>query len=166
MELYLKKLSINDGKIIYDMLQKIENKNGFNNVVNGMPYEEYKIWLKKNVDMSHGIGLKDWMVPQTSYWMFVSGTPVGYGRIRHWLNNNLEANSGHIGYAIPLSHRGKGYGNELLRLLLEECDKLKISTIQVGANKENERSNNAILYNGGILVKETSTKNIYHIYRK
>jgi len=166
MKLNLKKLSIDDGRIIYDMLQEIESSdNGFHNDVKGMSYEEYTIWLRKNADMSEGIKLEEWMVPQTSYWLFFDETPVGYGRIRHFLNDNLEANSGHIGYAIPSSHRGKGYGNELLALLLKECDKLKISTVQIGANKNNERSNKVIVNNGGILAKETSTKNIYHIYR-
>ncbi|GCD13143.1 GNAT family N-acetyltransferase [Clostridium tagluense] len=166
MKLNLKKLSTDDGRMIYDMLQEIEsNDNGFHNAVKGMSYEECKIWLRKNADMSEGIGLKEWMVPQTSYWMFIGEMPVGYGRIRHFLNDNLEANSGHIGYAIPSSHRGKGYGNELLALLLKECDKLKISTVQIGANKNNERSNKVIVNNAGILVKETCTKNIYLIYR-
>lgn len=167
MQLNLRKLSVYDGRIIYNMLQQIEsNDNVFHNTVNAMSYEEYKIWLRKNADMSEGIRLEDWMVPQTSYWMFLGEAPVGYGRIRHCLNDNLAANSGHIGYAVPSSHRGKGYGNELLALLLKECDKLKISIVQIGANKNNERSNKVIVNNGGILIKETYTKNIYHIHRK
>ena len=139
MKLYLQKLSITDGRLIYDMLQEIEsNANGFYNTVKGMPYDDYKLWLNQNVNISSGIGLEDWMVPQTTYWMFVDEMPVGCGRIRHWLNESLEATGGHIGYAISCLQREKGYGNELLRLLIEECCEMGIECVQVGANKDNE----------------------------
>ena len=165
MRLYLQKLSIADGRLIYDMLQEIEsNANGFYNTVKGMSYDEYKSWINKNIDMSNGIALEDWMVPQTTYWLFMDEMPVVCGRIRHWLNESLEATGGHIGYAISVSQRGKGYGNELLRLLLEECYEMGIECVQVGANKDNKPSNKVILHNGGVLVKESEYKNFYHIY--
>ncbi|MBO1625651.1 GNAT family N-acetyltransferase [Bacillus arachidis] len=95
--------------------------------------------------------------------MFCNQTPVGYGRIRHRLNESLKNNSGHIGYAIPISQRGQGYGKELLRLLLKECLKMGIKTVQIGVNISNIRSNRVVQYNGGILLRVTENKNIYHI---
>ncbi|MEN1937863.1 GNAT family N-acetyltransferase [Paenibacillus sp. 102] len=164
MKLYLKALSKDDGKKIYDMLQEITpNDNGFHNEIHGVSYQEFNLWLERNEGFSRGIGLEGWMVPQTTYWLFYNQTPVGYGRIRHRLNENLKNNSGHIGYAIPISQRGKGYGNELLRLLLKECSKMGIKTVQIGVNISNIRSNRVVQYNGGILSKVTENKNIYHI---
>lgn len=164
MNCYLRPLSENDGREIYDMLQGIEKEdNGFYNDVNGMPYEDYLSWLKANSGYSKSVGLKSWMVPQTTYWLYRGETPVGCGRIRHFLNDNLRAQSGHIGYAISRAYRGKGYGNEILKLLVPECGNLKIAVIQIGANKDNERSNKIILKNGGKLYKETGAKNIYTI---
>ena len=98
MALYLKPLSTSDGKMIYDMLQEIEeNDHGFMNEVNGLSYPDFARWLKRNEQFSEGIGLEEWMVPQTTYWMYHDQTPVGYGRIRHWLNEHLEERSGHLG---------------------------------------------------------------------
>ena len=160
--LHLRKLSAADGRDIYDMLQGIENSdNGFYNDVKDMPYEEFQEWLRKNEGWSRGIGMPDWMVPGTTYWLFDGDIPVGIGRLRHMLNDALRENGGHIGYAIAAPHRGKGYGTELLRLLLEEARKLEIWEALVIPNKSNKASNRVCRANGGFLAWETKDKNYY-----
>ena len=167
MNIYLKELSKNDGNEVYDMLQGIENNdNGFMNDVKNMPYENYRSWLIENENYSKGIGLKNGWVPQTTFWLYFEKTPVGIGRIRHYLNENLKKDGGHIGYAISLKHRGNGYGNKFLELLIKECIKMEIFEIHTGANKDNERSNKIILYNRGVLYRETESKNYYLINTK
>ena len=162
--MFLRKLSENDGQQIYDMLQGIKNNdNGFHNDVKDMPYEQFTDWLSKNAGYSNGVGLPDWMVPETHYWLFDDDIPVGYGRFRHYLNENLRKDGGHIGYAISFPYRGKGYGNEILRLLLIEAGEMGIQEVHVGANKDNERSNKIICANGGRLHRETEVKNYYVI---
>ncbi|MCL2776016.1 MAG: GNAT family N-acetyltransferase [Oscillospiraceae bacterium] len=162
--LRLQKLSENDGQQIYDMLQGIEsNDNGFHNTVKDMMYEHFAEWLNKNVGYSNSIGLEDWMVPQTTFWLFDNDIPVGCGRVRHYLNDNLRKDGGHIGYAISYRYRGRGYGNAILRLLLTETHKMGIQEVHVGANKDNERSNKVIIVNGGKLISETEAKNYYII---
>ena len=164
MNVYLKELSKTDGNEVYNMLQGIENNdNGFMNKVKGMSYENYKSWLLENENYSKSIGLQDWMVPQTTFWLFCDEIPVGIGRIRHYLNENLKKDGGHIGYAISSKYRGNGYGNKILELLIKECSKMKIIEIHIGANKENERSNKIIVHNGGELCRETELKNYYII---
>ena len=90
-------------------------------------------------------------------------TPIGIGRIRHFLNENLKENGGHIGYAIAAPYQELGYGHELLRLLLCECNTLGISVVQLRANADNLPSNRIILRNGGVLVRKVQDKIIYHI---
>ena len=160
---YLKKLSNNDGIEIYNMLQEISaNDNGFHNKVFGIKFDDYIKWLKKEYAVDNG-ELEDWMVPQTSFWLYDDNEPIGYGRIRHYLNDNLKNTGGHIGYAIKKSKRGQGYGNKILELLIDECKKLKIYQIQIAANKDNILSNKVILKNGGVLFKQNKEKNFYHI---
>jgi len=162
--LFLKKLSVSDGKSVYTMLQGIErNDNGFHNDVKGMPYDEFADWLCTNEAHSNSIGLPDWMVPQTQYWLYDNDTPVGCGRIRHYLNDSLIKDGGHIGYAISYPYRGKGYGNEILRLLLIEARGMDIREVHIGANKDNAKSNKIILNNNGRLHRETEVKNYYII---
>ena len=145
------------------MLQEIDaNDNGFQNKVFSIKYDDYIKWLKNECAVDDG-KLEDWMVPQSSFWMYDDDEPIGYGRIRHFLNDNLENTSGHIGYAIRKSRRGQGYGNKILKLLIDECMKLKINQIQIAANKNNILSNKVIIKNGGVLFKENKEKNFYHI---
>ena len=165
--LSLRKLSKNDGREIYDMLQGIKSDdNGFHNDVKDMPYEEFTDWLIKREGYSNNVGLPDWMVPETHYWLFDEEKPVGYGRLRHYLNDNLKIDGGHIGYAISYPFRGNGYGNEILRLLLNEAKEMEILEVHIGANKDNEKSNKVIRANGGELHGETENKNHYVIYIK
>lgn len=160
----LVKLCENDGEQIYDMLQNIDtNDHGFHNSVKGMPYEEFLLWLKENAGYSNGVGLENWMVPQTTFWLYDNDRPVGCGRIRHFLNENLKKDGGHIGYAISYPNRGKGYGNKILKLLVEECRAMGIHEVHIGANKNNVRSNTIILHNGGTLCRNTELKNYYII---
>lgn len=145
------------------MLQEIESaENGFHNRAYGMTFDEYKKWLKKEYAVDHG-ELESWMVPQTSFWMYDDEEPIGYRRIRHFLNERLAETGGHIGYAVRKSKRGQGYGNTILKLLIEECAALKITKIQISASKENILSNKVILRNGGVFFRESNGKNFYYI---
>lgn len=160
---YLKKLSPADGIEIYDMLQEIQfNDHGFHNKVYGMSYDQFKEWLQREYLFDSG-HLEDWMVPQTSYWLYDDEKVIGYGRIRHVLNDKLVDTSGHIGYAIRSTARGNGYGDRLLTLLLEECKKLGIITVQIGVNTDNLASNKLVAKHGGMLIRSSDSKNFYQI---
>lgn len=161
--IYLSRLSLADGVEIYNMLQEISfNDNGFHNKVCGMSYEQFLEWIKREYLFDTG-NLEDWMVPQTSYWLYDDDKVIGYGRIRHYLNDKLIETSGHIGYAIRSTERGKGYGDRILSLLLEECKKLNISRVQIGTNSDNVASNKIILKHSGVLIRSSNNKNFYYI---
>ena len=160
--LYLQPLSLTDGREFYDMLQHIgANENGFINRVCGMDYENFPLWLEKEVNMAQGIGLADWMVPASSYWLMDGGVPVGRGNLRHRLTDALRESGGHIGYAVASNQRGKGYGRELLRLMLEEARRMGITEeILVTVNPGNTASRRVAEANGGQLRRETEE----HVY--
>lgn len=160
---YLKRLALSDGIEIYQMLQEISaNDNGFHNKAFGITFDDYQKWITKEYAVDNG-ALETWMVPQTSYWLFDDKKPIGYGRVRHSLNNLLKETSGHIGYAIRTSERGKGYGNIILSLLLKECQKIGIPEVQIGANVDNIPSNKVIQNQGGTLLRTSNGKNFYII---
>ena len=140
----------------------MSDDNGFHNKAYGMTYEGYKIWLQNEYEVDNG-KLEDWMVPQSSYWLYEDNIPIGYGRIRHCLNDFLKENSGHIGYAIRKSMRGMGYGKKLLALLVEECAALGIESVRLSANVDNIASNRVIKHNGATLIRSTAQKNFYII---
>ena len=91
MGIELRKVTCADGADTYHMLQQLPAKeNGFGNTVFGMPYEEYGQWLASNVESAAKTEVeKGWVVPQTTNWLYEDGTPVGIGRIRHFLTEKL-----------------------------------------------------------------------------
>ena len=79
---------------------------------------------------------------------------LGAVNIRHYLNESLRREGGHIGDGIRPSERRKGYATELVRLALEECRKLGITRVLMTCDKDNIGSAKSIIRNGGVLECE------------
>ena len=79
---------------------------------------------------------------------------LGAVNIRHYLNEMLLAEGGHIGDGIRPSERRKGYATEMIRLALIECKKLGIDRVLMVCNKSNVASAKTITSNGGVLENE------------
>lgn len=157
----LQKLSPSDGKEIYEMLQTIPKEdNSFQNVYQGMSFEEYKAELKDRYDESLGVNLKPDRVPQTTCWFYVDDKPVGFIKIRHYLNDRLKEIGGHIGYTIAPEFRGRGYATKMLELALIEAKKLGIVKVRLTCYSSNVASRRVIEKNGGIIddVREGSLR--------
>jgi predicted acetyltransferase len=154
MNAELRQLSIHDGRDIYDMLQELpKDENGFINGCNGISFEEYKQWLVKSHNTAKGTSLADWMVPQTVYWLYVDGQPVGIGKLRHYLTDRLREEGGHCGYAIRPACRSMGYGKLLLKLLIKKAVSLGIDRILITVQNHNIPSIKVALANGGVIEK-------------
>ena len=82
------------------------------------------------------------------------GRLLGAVNIRHYLNDFLLKEGGHIGDGIRPTERGKGYGTELVRLALAECRKLGIEKVLMTCDKSNIASAKTIIKNGGVLENE------------
>ena len=156
----LRKLSVNDGRDVYEMLQAIPtDENGLINNANGLTYEEYREWLAKKQKESQREGVEDgWKVPSTMYWLYADGVPVGFGKLRHCLTDALKREGGHIGYCIAPQYRGKGYGNEILRLLLKEARAMGIDRALVTVRLGNLASQAVALANGGVVAEKTDER--------
>lgn len=74
---------------------------------------------------------------------------VGAVNIRHYLNDKLLKDGGHIGDGIRPSERRKGFGTEMIRLALLECKKLGIDNVLMVCDKDNIASRKTIINNGG-----------------
>lgn len=154
MNFELKKLTINDGMDIYVMLQEIpKDDNGFINSVNGKTFEEYKKWLICCDNSSKAIGLEDWQVPTSIYWLYADGQPVGFGKLRHFLTDKLRIEGGHTGYAVRQSERNKGHGTILLKMVVEEAKKMDIDKLLLTIRNSNIASIKVALNNNGIIEK-------------
>jgi len=152
MKIELRKLSKKDGRDIYDMLQEIgPEENGFVNSGFNIAYENFNEYLDRNINHSNGIGLDEKYVPQSIYWLIVNDKPVGFGKLRHYLNDNLRNKGGHIGYSVRPSERGKGYGNLILKEILKEAEKININEVLLTCDDTNIPSRKVIENNNGVL---------------
>lgn len=85
---------------------------------------------------------------------------VGAVNIRHYLNESLLLNGGHIGDGVRPSERRKGVATRMIGLALRECEKLGIDRVLMVCNKENIGSAKSIRKNGGILENEVTVDGV------
>ncbi len=85
---------------------------------------------------------------------------VGAVNIRHYLNESLLLNGGHIGDGVRPSERRKGIATRMIGLALEECKKLGIFKVLMVCDKDNIGSARSIQNNGGILENEVEVDGI------
>lgn len=170
VEYYLQKLSADDGVDIYNMLQEIpENENAYRNPMKGRDFDTYKKWLKKCdddsgkavVDSDSDSEIDDgWGVPKSIFWLYVEGRPVGMGKLRHFLTDELLQDGGHIGYTIRPDSRGKGYAKLLLDGLIEQARHLEIEKILLTIEPQNIASLKTALSKGGY-IERTEEQYVY-----
>ncbi|HEX2945620.1 MAG TPA: GNAT family N-acetyltransferase [Clostridia bacterium] len=154
MKFELRKLKISDGTDIYEMLQEIPNdEDGLVNNVNGKTIDEFREWLQNNDLLSVRKDSIGWKVPTTTFWLYVDDRPVGFGKLRHFLSDELRERGGNIGYSIRPSERKKGYGTVLLKLIIEEAKKMNIEKVLLTIRNNNAASIKVALNNNGKIEK-------------
>ena len=163
-QIRLVKLSPDDGEKHYFFLQSIRaDDNGFTNTAYGLSFEDFKAWLKQQDSWSREENLPDGFVRQTWYWLMIDDEVAGCGKIRQSLTAQSRIKGGTIGYAIAPQFRGQGYGNLILRLLLEKADELSVADKVLTVEKFNYRSAKVIEKNGGVLYDENDLRWYYRV---
>lgn len=105
-------------------------------------------------------------VPQTTYWLLCDESGiVGTCRLRHRLTQQLEIVGGHIDYGIRTSLRGKGYGTELLRLLIDKAASIGIDRLLIMCRENNYASIRVVEKNGGVFEGKSINQNLGVILR-
>ena len=79
---------------------------------------------------------------------------VGIIELRHELTDFLLKHGGNIGYSIHPEERKKGYGTEMLRLMLIKCKEHNKKKVLLTCDKENIASAKIMIANGAVLENE------------
>ncbi len=139
------------------------DENGLLNSWEGVSFEDFREKaLPEMLNDEAGIGLPDWKVPCTTYFLWDDEVIVGQFRLRHHLNDALRNGAGHVGYFVKKEFRGKGYATEGLRLLLEEARKIvPEDDIYLRVDRTNPASLRVMKKNGGRII--TSDENKYYV---
>jgi len=120
---------------------------------------DFETLLKKLDGYTRGEGIWENFVPHTTYWLVRGdGRVIGGVNIRHYLNDRLRFDGGHIGYGVRPSERGKGYCKEMLRQALAIARGMGISRTLLMCAKENVASARVMIANGAVLDSEDVTK--------
>ncbi len=116
-------------------------------------YHDFDIYLA-NLEILPGNA--EGLVPDSTFFCLDEDTDqfVGAVNIRHYLNESLLLNGGHIGDGVRPSRRRQGIATRMISLALEECRRLGIERVLMVCDKENTGSAKSILHNGGILENE------------
>jgi len=152
LNIELIELKPNERLDIFEMIVEIgHGENGFMNSLYSESVEGFQELITRNYEISRSVNLPEGYVPQTLYWLYINGKPVGYGKLRHFLNDKLKEHGGHIGYVIRPTERGKGFGTIILRELLQEASKKGIDSVLLTCNEDNAASRRIIESNSGEL---------------
>ena len=102
------------------------------------------------------------LVPDSAYFCLDDKRHIFVGavNIRHYLNENLLYNGGHIGDGIRPSERRKGIATKMIALALDECRKLGIEKVLMVCDKNNIGSAKTIINNHGILENEIEVNGV------
>ena len=159
MELELRKLSPKDGRDVYDLLQALPaDENGFMNPASGLSYDQYRDWLRRIAARSEQVGVVDGKVPETIFWLYEDGKPVGMGKVRHLMTEALLERGGNIGYTILPSARDRGLGKKFLALLAAESEQLHAGRLLLTIQNHNLPSIRVALANGGRIERVTADR--------
>jgi len=149
MHVALRELGLTDSREIFDMIKEIgPGENGYQNGGHAMDFADFPAYLARHVQFARGTDIPPQYVPQTMYWLYVDGCPVGIGKLRHYLNDNLRIHGGHIGYTIRPTARGHGYGTLILRELLKQAKAKAIPEVLITCTETNILSRRVLVANG------------------
>lgn len=86
-----------------------------------MDYHGFNTYLK-SLEVEND---KEGLVPDSTFFCLDTDRNIFVEavNIRHYLNDALLLNGGHIGDGVRTSERRKGYATEMIKLALEECKK-------------------------------------------
>lgn len=116
-------------------------------------YKDFDQYLQGFEEEQQGI---PGFVPSTTFFALDTERDmfVGAVNIRHYLNEALLLNGGHLGDGIRPSERRKGYATKMIALALDECRKLNIDKVLMVCDKQNIGSAKSIMKNNGVLENE------------
>ena len=158
--LELRKMNLKDIKEQWEYVTALpKDENGLTNPYEGITFEEYETTVLPELMMHENpVGMPEWFVPETYYYLWDEQVLVGEYRIRHYLTEALKVGAGHIGYSIKKEYRGKGYGTKGLAMVLDIVREIvPEDEIYLRVLKSNIPSFKAINSNSAYIADENET---------
>ena len=115
-----------------------------------------------------GLNLAPGFVPCSHRWLTdAEGAIAGIARVRHNIDTAfLAEEAGHIGYDVPPSQRGRGYGTASLKAGLAVALEVGLDRVLLCADAGNPASWRTIERCGGVLEQERYSKHYDCLVRR
>lgn len=158
--LYLKAMNPEDAAAEYACLQDLPGENGFTNEAYGIPFECFvEEEIPRRLRCAQGRDLLPGRVPETYFFLWDGDTPVALFKVRHFLNDALRKGSGHMGYGVRRTCRGRGYATRGLALAIQKArEMVPENELYLSVGKENLDSLRAQLKNGAYIHHQDGEK--------
>ena len=97
-------------------------KTDLTNEAYGIPFECFvEEEIPRRLRCAQGRDLLPGRVPETYFFLWDGDTPVALFKVRHFLNDALRKGSGHMGYGVRRTCRGRGYATRGLALAIQKA---------------------------------------------
>ena len=160
MKLSLVKLSEEYKRHLNEMMEEwyATGENIIPYVIRKNDYKDFEYYMD-NLEVKEGT---ENLVPDSTFFCLDEDRDIFVGavNIRHYLNEALLKDGGHIGDGVRPSERRKGIATKMIRLALDECRKLGIDRVLMVCDKDNIGSAKSIMSNGGILENEITVEGV------
>ena len=160
MKLRLVKLSEEYKRHLNEMMEEwyATGENIIPYVIRKNDYKDFEYYMD-NLEVKEGT---ENLVPDSTFFCLDEdrGIFVGAVNIRHYLNEALLRDGGHIGDGVRPSERRKGIATKMIGLALDECRKLGIDRVLMVCDKDNIGSAKSIINNGGVLENEITVEGV------
>lgn len=154
MNLRLVKLSEEYKRHLNEMMEEwyATGENIIPYVIRRNDYKDFEYYMD-NLEVKEGT---ENLVPDSTFFCLDEDRDIFVGavNIRHYLNEALLRDGGHIGDGVRPSERRKGIATKMIGLALDECRKLGIDRVLMVCDKDNIGSAKSIINNGGVLENE------------
>ena len=127
-------------------------------VIRKNDYKDFEYYMD-NLEVKEGT---ENLVPDSTFFCLDEDRDIFVGavNIRHYLNEALLRDGGHIGDGVRPSERRKGIATKMIGLALDECRKLGIDRVLMVCDKDNIGSAKSIINNGGVLENEITVEGV------
>lgn len=154
MKLSLVKLSEEYKRHLNEMMEEwyATGENIIPYVIRRNDYKDFEYYMD-NLEVKEGT---ENLVPDSTFFSLDEDRDIFVGavNIRHYLNEALLRDGGHIGDGVRPSERRKSIATKMIGLALDECRKLGIDRVLMVCDKDNIGSAKSIMNNGGVLENE------------
>ncbi len=162
------RLHLNHREAFLRMLEDYESHDPPNGEFYARGRADFPAYVQSLADEEQGINLRPEWVPCSHRWLLDDrGAILGIVRIRHNIEPRfLAEEAGHIGYDVPPSFRGHGYGIACLQAGLEEARRLCLARVLLCADTNNPASWRTIEHCGGVLETERYSAHYQTLVRR